>query len=261
MQHTVITVLGTPNSESVAFKRRLFDTMQQPVFPEIRIGSRYFVIYNKCGRHCFGLQVEKYERAFGLFHFPGIGLGNITFQIRIIGSLRIRAKSVSQHFTHRILLGQKTVERIASFPTFTTHTLPAIIGCESGLSATAIVPTAELFVRVVHQQRIMSDGTFEVILVVGAVVTARTTAISAGIDSQRAFVVNLETATVHVLMIAHKLLVDFHFGNHTVGVPARTGNHPAVGSTGITCQRKVVGRFPFQVVVTPQQFVYQTVVH
>ena len=34
MQHTAITVLGTTNSESVAFKRRLFDTMQQPVFPE-----------------------------------------------------------------------------------------------------------------------------------------------------------------------------------------------------------------------------------
>ena len=104
----------------------------------------------------------------------------------------------------------------------------------------------------------MGNGAFEVILVVGTVIAARTTAISTGIDSQRAFVVNLETAAVHVLVVAHELLVDFHLGNHAVGIPTGTGNHPAVGSAGITCQRKVVGGLAFQGVVAPQQVVYQT---
>ena len=107
----------------------------------------------------------------------------------------------------------------------------------------------------------MGNGAFEVIFVVGTVIAARTTAISTGIDSQRAFVINLETAAVHVLVVAHELLVDFHLGNHAVDIPTGTGNHPAVGSTGITCQRKVVGGLAFQGVVTPQQFVYQTMVH
>ena len=107
----------------------------------------------------------------------------------------------------------------------------------------------------------MGNGAFEVIFVVGTVITARTTAISTGIDSQRPFVVNLGTAAVHVLVVTHKLLINFHLGNHAVGIPTGTGNHPAIGSTGITCQRKVVGGLAFQGVVTPQQFVYQTMVH
>ena len=152
MQHTAITVFGAPHGESITFKHGFFDAMQQPVFTEIGVGSRYFIIYNKCGRHGFGLQVEEYERTFRLFHFPGIGLCYIPLQIRIIGSLRVRAKSMSQHSAYRILLGQKAVERIAGFPTFAAHTLPAVIGCKPCLSATAIVPTAELFVWVVHQQ-------------------------------------------------------------------------------------------------------------
>ena len=152
MQHTAITVFGAPHGESITFKRGFFDAMQQPVFAEIGIGSRYFIIYNKCGRHGFGLQVKEYKRTFRLFHFPGIGLCYIPLQIRIIGSLRVRTKSMSQHFTYRIFLGQKAVERIAGFPTFAAHTLPAIIGCKPCLSTPAIVPTAELFVRIVHQQ-------------------------------------------------------------------------------------------------------------
>ena len=83
----------------------------------------------------------------------------------------------------------------------------------------------------------MRDGTFEEILVVRAVISAGASLIGSRIDSQRASVIQLERTAVHMLVVTDKLFVYFHFGNHTVLVPCRTGYHPAERTSRVACQR------------------------
>lgn len=59
-------------------------------------------------------------------------------------------------------------------------------------------------------------GTFEEILVVRAVVSAGTSLIGSRVDGKGAFVIELERAAVQVLVVADKLFVYLHFGNHAV---------------------------------------------
>ena len=98
----------------------------------------------------------------------------------------------------------------------------------------------------------MRDGTFEEILVVRAVVAAGTSLIGSCIDGERAFVIELEGTAVQMLVVADKLFVYFHFGNHAVFVPCRTCYHPAERASGVACQRQVIGGFGFQVQISPQ---------
>ena len=83
----------------------------------------------------------------------------------------------------------------------------------------------------------MCDGTFEEILVVRAVVSAGTSLIGSRVDGKGAFVIELERAAVQVLVVADKLFVYLHFGNHAVFVPCRAGYHPAERTSRIACQR------------------------
>lgn len=98
----------------------------------------------------------------------------------------------------------------------------------------------------------MCDGTFEEILVVRAVVSAGTSLIGSRVDGKGAFVIELERAAVQVLVVADKLFVYLHFGNHAVFVPCRAGYHPAERTSRIACQRQVIGSFGLQIQVSPQ---------
>ena len=138
-------------------------------------------------------------------------------------------------------MAQKVGETAAGVPALACTPLSAVVGYSRGLVRTAVIVGFKHLRRVVYQQGIVGDGPLGVILIVGAVVTALDGLVDAAVYGEGALVVNLERSSVEVLVVACKLLVDLHLGNHRVVAPSRAGDHPSERGAAEAGEGKAVG--------------------